>query len=157
MKKIAFMVIISFIAVVGMAHAGPKTDSNCGCGLGSMFFESQSDGLMTQICAATTNGSFGNQTFGITSGTLGCEKFSSFAMRERLNKFAADNMDNIASDIAAGEGEFLEAIADLAEVPQENRANLYVMLQNNFDAIFSSTEVTNEEVVQKITDIITQI
>ena len=47
--------------------------SSAGCGAGSILFEGQK-GPVPQILAVTTNGSFGNQTFGITSGTLGCEK-----------------------------------------------------------------------------------
>ena len=41
-----------------------------GCGLGSMIFEPDSG--FTQVFAATTNGTSGNQTFGITSGTSNC-------------------------------------------------------------------------------------
>ena len=43
-----------------------------GCGLGSMAWRGQS-GIAPQILAVTTNGSFGNQTFGITFGTSGCD------------------------------------------------------------------------------------
>ena len=157
MKKIAIISIILLFAVVSIVHAGPQTDKNCGCGLGTQIFRDKSDGLLSQVCAALTNGTSGNQTFGITSGTLGCSKYTSITLKEKLNIFAADNMDNIAADIAAGQGETLEAIADLAEVPEKNRANLYAMLQHNFDMIYPSTQVTNEEVVQKITDLITQI
>src|SRR6266545_2071443 len=41
-----------------------------GCGLGSMLIGSKPG--IVQIFAATTNGSFGTQTFGITSGTSNC-------------------------------------------------------------------------------------
>ena len=157
MKKIAIIAIVMLFSIASIAYAGAQTDKNCGCGLGTLLFKDKSDGLISQICAATTNGTSGNQTFGITSGTLGYEKFTSIALKERLNIFAADNMDNIAADIAAGQGETLEAIADLAEVPEKNRADLYAMLQDNFDLIYPSAQVNNEEVVQKITDLITKI
>jgi len=157
MKKITIILIVVLFSVVSIVYAGPQTDKNCGCGLGTQIFRDKSDGLLSQVCAALTNGTSGNQTFGITSGTLGCSKYTSITLKEKLNIFAADNMDNIAADIAAGQGETLEAIADLAEVPEKNRADLYAMLQHNFDLIYPSTQVTNEEVVQKITDLITQI
>ena len=157
MKKIAIISIILLFSVVSFVHAGPQTDKNCGCGLGTQLFKDKSDGLLSQVCAAITNGTSGNQTFGITSGTLGCTKYTSITLKERLNIFAADNMDNIAADIASGQGETLEAIADLAEVPEKNRADLYAMLQNIFDIIYHSAQVNNEEVVQKITVLITQI
>src|SRR5262245_22752963 len=42
-----------------------------GCGLGSVFFGSKPGFI--QVLAATTNGTSGNQTFGITSGTSNCD------------------------------------------------------------------------------------
>ena len=155
-KTIIFSVALVFL-MMSAAHAGTKTKKNCGCGLGSMLFEDSSDGLASQTVAATTNGIFGNQTFGITSGTLGCEKFSKIAMKEKLNIFVADNMDRVATDIASGQGESLDAIADLAKVPVSKREMLYTMLQNNFDSIYTDTQVTHKDVVQKISEIIENI
>ncbi len=157
MKKTTVIGFVLLFVFTGMAYAGTQTKQNCGCGLGSLMFQDQTDGLITQVCAVTTNGTFGNQTFGITSGTLGCNKFTTIAMREKLNIFVADNMDNVASDIASGEGESLEAIADLAHVRSENRAALYVALQDNFEFIYPSAQITHEEVVQKIAEIIEHI
>ena len=53
-----------------------------GCGVGTMIFKGKS-GLAPHVLAVTTNGTFGNQTFGMTSGTLGCnvdQKIVSTAM-----------------------------------------------------------------------------
>lgn len=157
MKKITLFVSAALLFTIGSAYAQSQTAKNCGCGLGTMLLQEQGDGLATQTAAATTNGSFGNQTFGITSGTLGCEKEASVAMREKLNIFIADNMDNIAVDIASGQGETLDAIADLAEVSIDDRAKFYHTLQNNFEVIYSNPDVTHSEVVQKIYDIIVTI
>ncbi len=157
MKKIAFIVFSLFFLTIGVAFAGSQTDKNCGCGLGSLLFQDVNDGLISQVAAATTNGSFGNQTFGITTGTLGCEKFSTIAMKEKLNIFVADNMDSVAVDIASGQGETLEAIADLAEVSTESREALYTILQDNFNSIYPNADVTHSDVVQEVVNIIEQI
>lgn len=114
-----------------------------------MIFEGK-DGLLSQVCAATTNGTFGNQTFGITSGTLNCEKPSAFAMNEQLNKFVGDNMDNLAMDISRGRGEYLSTLATLLEVPVEARAALYDRLQANFARIYTSESVTHIDVLNNI-------
>ena len=106
-KKV--LVLSIAICFISCSIAFATTKSNCGCGVGTMIFE-KNDGLVFQVLAATTNGCFGNQTFGITSGTLECEKPATFAKRERLNKFVASNMDNLARDIAKGQGEFIEAV-----------------------------------------------
>jgi hypothetical protein len=157
MKKTVVIVFVMFFAFIGMAYAGSETTKNCGCGLGSLLFEEQRDGLVSQVLAATTNGTFGNQTFGITTGTLGCDKFTTMTMKEKLNIFVADNMDNVATDIASGQGETIDAIADLAGINVENKAYFFTMLQDNFDTIYPSTQVTHEEVVGNIVDIIQQI
>ena len=95
-----FAVLSMMIIFAGMGWAvDPK---NTGCGLGSMVFEGQ-NGLMSQTAAATTNGIFGNQTFGITSGTLNCERYKDFAYNEKVDTFVAQNMDNLARDIARGQ------------------------------------------------------
>ena len=66
MKKILLAALVS-LPVTAFAAA-----NNVGsCGLGSKVFEGQK-GIAPQVLAVTTNGTFGNQTFGITSGTLGC-------------------------------------------------------------------------------------
>ncbi len=54
---------------------------------------------LTQVFI-TFNGIFGNQTFGITSGTSECERPADFASNERIQKYVADNMDQLAADIA---------------------------------------------------------
>jgi hypothetical protein len=131
--------------------AGPVAagNSNTGCGIGTMIFEGK-DGLVSQVFAATTNGSFGNQTFGITSGTLECEKAPTFISYERLNKFVGDNMDNLAMDISRGSGEYLSTLAVLLDVPVAERPALYRNLQANFSSIYPSGDVTQTDVIRNI-------
>lgn len=49
-----------------------NAQDNVGCGLGAMAWKGESSPI-ANILAATTNASFGTQTFGISSGTSGCE------------------------------------------------------------------------------------
>ena len=57
--------------VKGSESGGAAKYGPAGCGLGSLIFDADSG--WTQIFAATTNGTSGNQTFGITSGTSNCD------------------------------------------------------------------------------------
>lgn len=71
MKKIAFM-MTALLIFASSAYAGSPINvrSNCGCGLGYILFKDpKNPGILIQVFAATTNGTFGNQTFGISSGT----------------------------------------------------------------------------------------
>lgn len=148
MKKVLLIGLVMSFMTVGLAYAGPPKD-NCGCGWGTMLFEGKS-GLVHQVLAATTNGSFGNQTFGISSGSAMCEKPASFASNEPLNRFVADNMDNLARDIAMGQGEYLDTLAALMEVPMEERNEFSVTLQANFPDIFPADSITHVDVIENI-------
>ncbi len=148
MKKVLLIGLVISLMTIGLAYAGSPKD-NCGCGWGTMIFEGKT-GLVHQVLAATTNGSFGNQTFGISSGTAECEKAASFASNAPLNRFVADNMDNLARDIAMGQGEYLDTLAALMEVPMGEREDFSVTLQANFPEIYPADSVTHVEVIENI-------
>lgn len=154
MKRFAGLVLagVCVLASAGEILAG---QTNTGCGLGSIVFEGK-DGLASQVCAATSNGVSGNQTFGITFGTSNCEKATAFASNEKLNKFVADNMDNLAMDISKGSGEYLSTLAVLLDMPVEQRAILYLTLQSNFSRIYTSESVTHIDVLNNIESLLQQ-
>ncbi len=145
-SSVLAITICCALAFAGSAFA---SQSNTGCGIGTMIFEGK-DGLLSQICAATTNGTWGNQTFGITSGTLGCTKAPTFVSMQKLNTFVGDNMDNLAMDISKGNGEYLSTLAVLLDVPVEERPQLYSLLQDNFSNIYTSESVTHVDVLNNL-------
>lgn len=147
MKRLVFGLLIGLFVAAPAFSAVNK--ENCGCGLGTLMMQDM-QGAVWESLAVTTNGTFSNQTFGISSGTLGCDKPGNLAMRERLDIFVADNMDSLAVDIAAGNGETLDTLVELAEL-DENRQQIFVAtLQNNFEAIYPNGDVTSTDVVDKI-------
>lgn len=149
MKRFMLVIVLmSFIALpASICYA--INQKNTGCGLGTLIMKGN-EGLLFQVLAVTTNGTCGNQTFGITSGTLDCDKPARFASNERLNTYVADNMDNLAKDIARGQGEYLNTLAVLMEVPEDARTDFYLKLQNNFSQIYPSSNVSSVEVVNNI-------
>jgi len=140
--------------MMSFAYAGSK--ENCGRGLGTMLLGDR-EPLLMQLVVSSLNGLYGNQTFGITFGTLGCDKPKALVLNEMLDKFVADNMDNLAVDIASGQGESLDALADLAEVPPDKRQGLYREFQASFDQIYPSAQITHKEVVTQLVNIIERI
>ena len=80
-----------------------------GCGLGSFVFKSGGG----QISAATTNGSFGSQSFGITSGTSNCIPSKEMAVILKQQEFLAANMMTLQKELAQGEGDTVHAFADI--------------------------------------------
>lgn len=149
MKKLVLaVVVVSFIAIP-VSSCLAANQKNTGCGLGSLIMQGN-DGLAFQVLAVTTNGTCGNQTFGITSGTLNCEQPKKFVSRETINSYVADNMDNLANDIARGQGEYLNTLAVLMEVPEGSRADFYALLQSNFSRIYTSPQVSSVDVLSNI-------
>ena len=147
MKKVALTAV--FLPLyASAAFAAGTAHMNTGCGLGTVLWGSKADGsVMSQSLQATTNGTFGTQTFGITSGTLECAEPSKVVQNEKLNYFVLANMDNLAKDIANGRGEALDTYAELLGIPAEQRQNFYATLQANFARIFTSDHVTLSDVV----------
>src|SRR3989304_2345743 len=103
----------SFAAEMGVAR------TNTGCGLGTVLFEgSANDSSLLQAFQATTNGTLGNQTFGVSSGTSECTQPKKFVQNERLNQFVYANPDTLAKDIDQGRGESVHRLAEI--FPREN-------------------------------------
>ncbi len=144
-----FIIVFTVFATAFALTAAFANQSNTGCGLGSVIFQGKS-GLISQTLAVTTNGTFANQTFGITSGTSNCQRFTSIASNERINIFVSENLDNLAIDIARGSGEYLSTFAVLMDVREGDRAAFYSKLQRNFSRIFTSPNITHDEVIRNI-------
>lgn len=144
---------VAILCTLASAGALYADQSNTGCGFGSLMFEGK-DGLLSQVCAATFNSSFGSQTFGITSGTVNCAKPANFSSIEKLNRFVGDNMDNLAMDISKGNGEYLTTLAVLLEIPVEERAQFYGLMQSSFSKIYTSEAVTHVDVLNNIESVL---
>src|SRR5918911_5219550 len=85
----------------GLAMAG-NPDTGPGCGLGKLAwndYKGQKE-IAPQVLMATTNGTFGSQTFGISSGTSGCTNDGVIMALNKANVFAAANYDTLAQDMA---------------------------------------------------------
>ncbi len=143
MKKI-LLSAVAVIALTTSAMAG--VNDQTGCGLGALIIKNDDSAIMLAL-QATTNGTSGNQTFGITSGTLGCQK-TKFVMNERAEEFVASNMDILAKEIAVGHGESIDTLAELLNV--EDTATFSASLQSNYNSIYTSKSVEMSDVLDNI-------
>ena len=134
--------------VASFAETGP------GCGWGSMLFNGQ-DGLGPNILAATTNGSFGNQTFGMTTGTAGCDSSKPVTMG-KADEFLDSNIEKVAKDMATGQGESLATLAGLLGIEDSEKSHFYSVTQKNFSTIFSKADTTSKEVLESLKTVMQQ-
>jgi len=142
MKKL----LVSLAVVASMSSVVFAANTQTGCGLGGMIIKNPNNAIMYAL-QAITNGTSGNQTFGITSGTLECKK-TKFVMNERASEFVASNMDTLAKEISVGHGESLDTLAELLKV--EDKVTFATALQANYNKIYSSKSVKMADVLDNI-------
>ncbi len=64
-------ILLGTLFAAASFNAFADAPGGAGCGWGNMLFKGQR-GVATHVVAATTNGTSGNNTFGMTTGTNGC-------------------------------------------------------------------------------------
>jgi hypothetical protein len=141
MKKLLILSVVATLAAMPVAPALANYGDGPGCGLGAQIFKGNK-AILHQTLAATTNGSFGNQTFAITTGTIGCTNNGSFASNEHATMFASLNFDNLSQEMAQGGGEHLASLATLMGVPAEQQPAFFAMTQEKYAALIQSGETT---------------
>ncbi len=141
------MGVLGVTAAVSVAVSTPaqaRSYGPAGCGLGSLIFEPNSG--FTQIFAATTNGTFGNQTFGITSGTSNCAGGSGGSASAKA--FVETNRAALARDIARGQGETIDGLSRLAGCRASGAVGS--SLQRRFDQIFTDASASDSQVSENV-------
>ncbi|MCG3728236.1 DUF3015 domain-containing protein [Vibrio cincinnatiensis] len=151
MKK---LLAVAALAVLPLSNAA-MADSDIGCGLGTMIFDGQ-QGKVFKVLGATTNGTSGNQTFGITFGTLGCDGTGTINSAQKLALFIDGNLDNLARDIARGEGETLATLSEVWGIQEADKAAFNQMAKENFAQVFQSENVTSQEVFTNLNTLVAQ-
>ena len=131
-------------------HSFARNYGLSGCGLGSLWIDKNSN----QIWSATTNGSTYNQLFAISSGTLNCVESPTSAKADRMDKYIVVNKVALADDIARGQGETIQGLAQIMNCGQADL--LGMKLQSNFSTIFTSHEVTANDITDRIITVVGQ-
>jgi Protein of unknown function (DUF3015) len=135
----------AMIAVIPMAAMAAGENNVGSCGWGSKVFTGQR-GVVPQVLAATTNGTSGNQTFGVTSGTSGCTQDGAVSSNWKTAMYIDGNKSKLAMDMSKGSGESLESLAQLIGVKDSDKAAFYRVTKENFAQIFSSEQVSADQI-----------
>ncbi len=115
------------------------------CGWGSKLMEGN-EGIAPQVLAVTTNGTSGNQTFGITSGTSGCTQDGVVRSSWKTAMFIDGNVNKLAKDMAVGHGESIDSLANLLGMNSSERAVFASVTHDRFAEIFPGQGVSSEQV-----------
>lgn len=146
MKKIILSTVAA-VAVICLTQSASAHDST-GCGLGSMAWRDQA-GMGPQILAATTNASFGTQTFGISTGTSGCDPNGRITggTQKMFMSFLENNMEQYAFDASRGDGETIQTIAGILNVPADQVA---AVSKEHFNELFANEDVEVVAVAEQL-------
>lgn len=138
------------LAILALSPLTVMADDDVGCGLGTQIWAGQS-GLIAKVLAATTNGTLANQTFGITTGTLGCSSDGVIKAEYRAPAFAAANLDQLAAEMAVGRGESLAALASIYNLQGTDRDAFYALTKTHYGEIFGSETTSATDVIASVT------
>jgi hypothetical protein len=156
MKKLVLLAVVgAFVAMQGgFALAAGNPDTGPGCGLGKIAWQNypHQKVIGIQTMEATTNGLMGNQTFGISSGTSGCTNDGKFWAQEKVNVFAALNFENLAQDMAQGQGEHLASLATLMGIPAAQQPAFFAMTQEKYASLVAAGETSPVALVKALNE-----
>lgn len=135
--------VLGFAVVLLAATAYAGNQNDAGCGVGSMIFKDNTAGQ--QILAATTNGISGNQTFGITTGTLGCSEGGLLKAEKQREVYIAANFRTLAAELAAGQGEYASTLATVMGCKQEVVPTFLSYAKTNYGGLFPTPQTSVTE------------
>lgn len=141
-KNVLLSAVLSAGVLFFMGIDSVHAYGSAGCGIGSMIIKDRGP---IQILAATTNGISSNQTIGMTFGVSNCPAgdallpASSADVKEQ-EVFVAINFDALEQEMAAGQGEKLNAFSELLGC-KDKRA-FGQMSQKNWGKFFAADDTT---------------
>jgi hypothetical protein len=144
------------VALAGLFSTGAMAagENNIGsCGWGSKLFDGQR-GVFPQVLATWTNGTSGNQTFAISSGTSGCTQDGLVKSNWKTAMFIDGNKTKLARDMSTGSGEALESLAKLIGIQDQHKAAFFQATKDNFSSIFATDNVTTDQVVASLKQVL---
>ena len=138
MKHVVLLLV--FLAS-SLAFAEDKSD---GCGLGWQVTKKMS---MVATTTRTTTNSIIPNTFGMTSGTLGCARHSVVLKDKAPQHFVEANYETLLVEMSMGQGEALQAFSQVLGC--DSKA-LGQMVQENYSAIVPRAGVTPSEILAPV-------
>jgi len=134
MKK---LIAVSAALMISTAPAIYAQEDGAGCGLGSTILKGQHSKTANVVASIINNLIVPNTLFMTTGGgVLGCDPTQTVQNEQATEIFVASNMDQLSSEVARGDGDYLNVLAALMGIAAEDQAAFKKVTQNNFDQLF---------------------
>jgi hypothetical protein len=157
MRRTGFVLLFAVVSVLSSAGfaLASNPDTGPGCGLGKLIWGDyhHQKSIAPQVMMATTNGTFGSGTFGISTGTSGCTNDGTIFAQHQAPLFAEINFDNLSQEMAQGQGEHLTSLATLMGVPAEHQAEFIALARERYVSLLESGETTPKALLTALYDV----
>ncbi len=138
----------AFLFTVLAGSISYASAGDAGCGLGSLVINKNTK---MQVFAATTNGTFGSQTFGITSGTSNCSSSGLVKNDMEIQYFVEVNQEELIRDMAQGHGEKITTLAAMNGCTTEAQITAFnEKAQEEFTVIVPEAKTTAVDFVTNL-------
>lgn len=149
MKKLALVFAIVASAVIVQAKPAMKDSGSSksmssadrdkldGCGLGWEVTDQRT--FVGTTTRGTTN-AFVPPSFGMTSGTMGCEKIDFAQNNPESATFVASNYQVLKSELAEGKGEYVTAMIESFGCSNAQAPALAAKLQSNYQTVVAPAQ-----------------
>ncbi|MCO5142199.1 MAG: DUF3015 domain-containing protein [Oligoflexia bacterium] len=142
MTKWILVLAVSLVSSAVYAGTPGGTDS---CGLG--WEVTQKKSFLATSTRGTTN-AFVPPTFGMTTGSIGCDQHTFAKADLGAARFVASNFDAVLFDMAQGQGESLNALA--SSMGCSNTAAFGDMTKKEFSSLVDGADAS--ELVRRLRD-----
>lgn len=156
MRKLLALAFAVAIVAPSVAFAKGGNHPMAGCGLGYVLFGNSDSSRLMQILAATTNGTSGNQTFGITSGTSGCTQDGAVKFAKEAEVYAEVNIDSLRVEMAQGSGNFVHSFAFLLGANDAQVPAYIQLFKDNYATLFPTSSTTSGEMMSALSSVLSQ-
>ena len=148
-KVIALSLVATLLPTLAMARGNHPM---AGCGLGYLLLSNKDNEKVTQVLGATTNGTFGTQTFGISSGTSGCTEDGAVKIARATEVFADVNLASLRQEMATGQGEYVNTFASLLGATDSTRPQMVRFFQTEYQTLFPSAETSSGDMLKTLSE-----
>lgn len=100
--------VLVIATVLGLSFVAQAQDKLDGCGLGWQVTDKKS---FTGTTTRGTTNAVVPPTFGMTTGTIGCDKLEIGQNDKAAADYVATNFEALKSELANGQGEYVSALA----------------------------------------------
>jgi hypothetical protein len=143
-KQISVLLILLCSLEVSARVYGPS-----GCGVGSKLFRNKRGKVWNVLAVAGNHLLSSNQTFGMTSGTSGCDVHKKTPVAQI--QFIESNKVALANDIARGKGEYISSLAYLYDCDDKKMG---FVLKTHYDEIFNQDNLSSKNINNNIQNVI---